>query len=164
MTRVIPMTGVRSVVAKRMSESAHTAAHVTLTTEVDATELVRLREQSKGGKSDITYDSLLIKITAQALREFPNLNATLVGDEIQVLEDVNIAVAVDTERGLVVPVVRNADKKDIGQLEQDVRDLAQKAHAGNISPDEIVGGTFTITNLGIYGIDSFTPLTNPPQS
>jgi len=161
--RVITMTGVRSIVAERMAQSARTAAHVTLTTEADAAELVRLRKQLKEDELPISYDTLLVKIAAQALREFPNLNATLVGDEIHLLQDINIAVAVDTERGLIAPVVRDTDRKGLSQLEREIRGLAEKARVGGLSPDDLVGGTFTVTNLGIYEIDAFTPLTNPPQ-
>jgi pyruvate dehydrogenase E2 component (dihydrolipoamide acetyltransferase) len=97
------------------------------------------------------------------LHDHPALNATQVGEEIHYLEPVHIAVAVDTERGLLVPVIRDADKKGLAQIAQEFAEKAQAAKEGRSQPDDLVGGTFTITNLGMYEIDGFTPIINPPQ-
>jgi pyruvate dehydrogenase E2 component (dihydrolipoamide acetyltransferase) len=164
----IPMSGVRAVIAERMSLSARTAAHVTLTTEVDATELVRLREQIKEETQktlgfSTSYNDIMVAIVARALREHPNLNATLAGEEIRLLETINVGVAVDTERGLLVPVIKEADRKGIDQIAREFRDLVERGLAGTLLPDDLTGGTFTLTNLGMYEIDAFTPIINPPE-
>ena len=161
--RAIPFVGVRQMIAERMTESLRTMAQVTITTEVDATELVRLREQLKA-EFDLTYTDLVVKAAAKALRDHPLLNATLVGDEIQLLEEVHIGVAVALEEGLIVPVVRDADKKTLQEIAQETRRLAEGAREGTLTVDEVTGSTFTVTNLGMYGVDTFTPIINPPEA
>lgn len=157
----------RQIIAERMSLSAHTYAPVTLTTEVDASELVRIREKLKVvNQTDIvpSYNALLLRITAEVLTEFPDLNATLEAGEIIYWNSVNIGVAVETERGLVVPVIRNAAHKSAREIELEMADILPRAKDGKALPDELSGGTFTITNLGVYEIDGFTPIINPPES
>jgi len=165
---VVPMTGVRGVIAARMAESARTAAAVTLTTEADATDLAELRDRlsdrrGEGEQTRVPFDAILVKIASIALRQHPRLNALLAGDEIQVMRDVDIAVAVDTERGLLTPVVRKADTKGIFQVAGELAELAGRARLGKSQPEDLEGGTFTITNLGMHEIDAFTPIINPPQ-
>jgi pyruvate dehydrogenase E2 component (dihydrolipoamide acetyltransferase) len=160
---VIPVTGVRRIIAERMAASLHTTAQVTLTTEADATELVAWREFFKENGLNLSYNDLLIKIVARALREYPYMNATLVGEEIYLLETINIGLAVDTARGLLVPVVRDADKKGLAEIAEETAGLAERAQTGKSLPDELTGGTFTITNLGMYDIDAFTPIINLPE-
>jgi len=164
----VPLTGVRGIVAQRMSTSAHTTARVTLTTEVDATELVQLRKLLKEQLEPslgfaVSYTDILVTVVARALREHPYMNVRLAGEEIQMLSSIHIGVGVDTERGLLVPVIRDADKKSIVDIARTLRDLATRARAGNSIPDELTGGTFTITNLGAYDIDAFTPIINLPE-
>ena len=160
--RVIPFIGIRQMIADRMAESLQAMAQVTATAEVDATELVRLREQIKA-EFNLTYTDLVVKAAAKALREHPLLNAALVGDEIQFLEEVHIGVAVALEEGLIVPVVRDADKKSLQEIAQETRRLAEGAREGTLTVDEVTGGTFTVTNLGMYGVEIFTPIINPPE-
>lgn len=164
--RVVPLAGVRKVIAERMAHSARTAARVTLTTEADATELVALRTRLKEVMPDlgITYTDLLVQIVAMALKRHPMLNATLVGEEIHLHEAVHMGIAVDTERGLIVPVLRDAEVKGLAAIAQESRDLAERAHQNRLLPDEMRGGTFTLTNLGMYEVDAFTPLINPPET
>ncbi len=164
----IPVTQIRRVIAQRMAESAHTTAAVTLTTEADATELVALREQLKATLSSQgmivpTYNDLITRLTGLALQEHPTLNAHWSEDEILIRNDVHIAVAVDTEAGLLVPVIRDVAAKSIQQIAEESRALAEKARARQLNPDDLQGGTFTITNLGMYGVDAFTPIINLPQ-
>jgi pyruvate dehydrogenase E2 component (dihydrolipoamide acetyltransferase) len=161
--RAIPFIGVRQMIAERMTESLRTMAQVTITTEVDVTELVRLREQLKAD-FDLTYTDLVVKAAARALKEHPLLNATLVGDEVHLLEEVHIGVAVALEEGLIVPVVRDADKKTLQEIAQETRRLAEGAREGTLTVDEVTGSTFTVTNLGMYGVDVFTPIINPPEA
>ncbi len=161
--RVIPFTGMRQAVAEHMVESLRSMAQLTLNIEVDATELVRLRTQLKA-ELDLTYNDLLVKAVARALRQHPLLNSTLLGDEIHLLEPIHIGVAVALEEGLIVPVLRNADRLTVHQITQEARRLAQGARDGNLSVDEVTGSTFTITNLGAYGVDGFTPIINSPEA
>jgi pyruvate dehydrogenase E2 component (dihydrolipoamide acetyltransferase) len=160
----VPLSGVRRLVAERMAASAHTAAAVTLTSEADATELVRLRAQLKADIQPVPgYTDLLAKLVARALTEHPDLNARLEGDAILQSRAVNIGIAVDTERGLLVPVLRDAQEKSLRQVAAESAVLVEQARAGRISPDDLRGGTFTITNLGMYDIDAFTPIINLPE-
>lgn len=162
------MKGVRAIIARRMHESHQTTAPVTLTTEADATTFVELRERLKEALAaelgfDIGYNDLLIKLAARALRDFPYMNARLEGETIRHLRDIHIALAVDTDRGLLVPVIRNADRKGVSEIARELRDLVERARMGKALPDELTGSTFTITNLGMHEIDAFTPIINLPE-
>lgn len=169
----VPLSGVRAVIARNMHASHQTTAPVTLTTEADATALVSLREQLKASLADtlgfnVGYNDLLILLVARALREYPYINARLErnadGSEvIRHLQDINIGLAVDTERGLLVPVVRNADRKGLLEIARELRELIARARQGKALPDELAGSTFTITNLGVHEIDAFTPIINLPE-
>ena len=166
--QAVPMAGVRARIAERMAASARETAPVTLTTEVDATRLVEARTRLKAAYSaelgfDIGYNDLLIAICARALREHPALNSRLEGDSIRLLDEVHVGLAVDTERGLLVPVVRHADRLRLAEIARTLRELVARARQGQSGPDELKGGTFTITNLGAYGIDAFTPIINLPE-
>jgi pyruvate dehydrogenase E2 component (dihydrolipoamide acetyltransferase) len=164
----IPLKGVRAIIAERMAASVHTSARVTLVIEADATEFVAARvrikekvEQDWGFAPG--YNDLLARIVTTALRRFPYMNARLVQDAIEILGHVHMGMAVDTERGLLVTVIRDADKKSLRQFGTEFRLLAERAHSGRILPDDLTGGTFTITNLGMYEIDAFTPIINLPE-
>jgi pyruvate dehydrogenase E2 component (dihydrolipoamide acetyltransferase) len=163
---VMPAT--RRVIAERMMAGAHTTAPVTLTTEADATELPRLREQLRNDPQASalplpSYTDLFIRLTAVALGEHPALNARLEGETIVASSGIHIGVAVDTERGLLVPVVRDAATKTPRQIAQETATLVERARAGRLSADDMRGGTFTLTNLGMYEIDAFTPILNLPE-
>lgn len=160
------MGTVRKRIAERMMLSEQTYAPVTLTTEVDATELVSLRETLKSDPHTAatpSYNVLLTKIVAKALYDYPDLNSSLDGSEIVHWPTINIGVAVDTERGLIVPVVRDVAAKSVSDLTQEMTDLLGRAAQGKATSDELTGGTFTITNLGVQDIDAFTPIINPPE-
>ena len=165
---VLPLSQIRRVIAERMAESAHTSAAVTLDTEADATELVAFRERLKAslrsrGTVPPTYTDLMVKLTSVALAEHPMLNAAWHDGGVMILKEIHIAVAVDTEAGLLVPVVRDVPSKSIQMIAEETRSLAEKARSHQLGPDDLQGGTFTITNLGVYGIDTFSPIINPPQ-
>ena len=165
----LPTSRIRRLIAQRMADSAHTTAAVTLTTEADATAFVALREQLKAtfGPRNLpvpSYNDLLIKICATALEAHPHLNATWNETEIFVHEAVHIGLAVDTDEGLLVPVVRDAHLKSVRQIAAESQSLIEKALSRHLGPDELQGGTFTITNLGMYNIDAFTPIINLPQA
>jgi pyruvate dehydrogenase E2 component (dihydrolipoamide acetyltransferase) len=163
-----PLKGVRAVIFERMSASAQQTAPVTLTTEVDATGLVSLRKRlneqvssALGGR--IAYNDILIKLVASTLQSFPYMNARFESGQLLLLPEIHIGVAVDTEKGLLVPVVRNAQQRTLGEVSQELREKAERALAGKSLPDDLSGGTFTITNLGGFGIDTFTPIINLPE-
>lgn len=160
--RVIPFVGTRAMIAEHMMHSLSITAQVTANTEVDVTELVKMRAQIKT-KFDLTYTDILIKAVTIALKEHPIVNATQVGNEIHILEDIHIGIAVALEDGLIVPVIRNADKLALSEIAKQTRALAEGARAGTLTVDQVTGGTFTITNLGMFGIDTSTPIINSPE-
>lgn len=165
----IPVAGVRQVIFNRMAQSSQTVARVTEFTEVDATALVEVRtrlkdELQKTENLSVSYNDLLIMIVAKALREYRYVNCTFADGQIRLLPQINIGLAVDTDRGLLVPVVRDADAKGLLEIVRDVRALVDRALTGKSTPDDLSGGTFTITNLGMYEIDGFTPIINLPES
>jgi pyruvate dehydrogenase E2 component (dihydrolipoamide acetyltransferase) len=168
-TERLPLRGVRGIIAERMGTSVHTTARVTLFMDVDATEFVAMRERLKARLKDEwgfapSYNDLLAKLCALALRKFPYMNARLAPDAVELLGRVNIGLAVDTERGLLVPVAKDADKLSLRQLGARYRELAEAAKNGRTLPDDLTGGTFTITNLGMFDVDCFTPVINLPEA
>ncbi len=159
----------RAIIAKRMMESLHTTAQLTLTTEVDMEETVRLRaevgpelERREGVR--VTYTDLITRAAAVALREHPGINARWDGEGIRRLSEIHIGVAVALDEGLVVPVVRHADRATLGQISAAVRDLSERVRTNRLRPEEMQGSTFTVTNLGMYDVDAFTPILNPPEA
>ncbi len=160
---VVPLTGVRRVVAERMAASSRETAPVTLTAEADATAFVQLREKLVTDGIPVSYTDLLLYALARALRLHPRMNASFDGDSISVWPQIDIGLAVDGERGLLVPVLRALDTKGLGQIAAESKALAERARAGLCLPDELGGGTFTLTNLGMFGIDAFTPIINLPE-
>jgi pyruvate dehydrogenase E2 component (dihydrolipoamide acetyltransferase) len=165
----IPLKGVRAIIADRMGASVHTTARVTLLMEIDATEFVALRERLKVKVAEEWgfapgYNDLLAKIVAVSLRKYPYMNARLTEDAIELLNPINIGMAVDTERGLLVPVVHNVDQISLRRFGEEFRALVERAQNGRAMPDDLSGGTFTITNLGMYDVDAFTPVINIPEA
>lgn len=165
--QVIPHSMLRRTIAERMSQSAFSAPHVTLMTEAEATNLVSARlqlNQELPAAEKISYNALLAALTAKALKEYPTLNARWDADGIHLLPEINIALAVDTERGLMTPVLREVDRLNLPAVQAGFAALVARALAGKSLPDDFAGGTFTITNLGTSEIDGFTPIINPPQA
>ncbi len=166
--RVIPFVGIRKVVAERLTESLHTMAQVTVSREVDTSGLVARRATLAAGfeaatGARLTYTDLLVEIVARLLDDHPLLNATLTDQGIVCPPAVHMGVAVALEDGLIVPVIRDAGSRSLAEIARDRADLAAKAQAGTLSLEEVEGGTFTISNLGSFGADAFTPIVNPPQ-
>ncbi|MGB9867495.1 MAG: dihydrolipoamide acetyltransferase family protein [Bacillota bacterium] len=166
---VVPVQGIRAIIAERMSKSARETARVTLVSEVRVDRLKTLKDaistrlmEKKGVK--VTYTDLIVWAAAHALRNHPNCNASWVGDHLEIKPCVNIGVAVDIDDGLVVPVIRDADKKSISEIAEIRERLVGSARSGRLSPSDLEGGTFTVTNLGTYGVDFFTPIINLPES
>ena len=164
----VPFEGVRRVVAEHLHGSLQSMAQVTITREADASGLVARRSRLDAGFEaasgvHLSYTDLLIHDVARLLVDHRRLNAYLDGDSIFVPEAVHMGFAVALEDGLIVPVIRDAHRRSLAEIARDRTELAEKAVAGTIGLDEIQGGTFTITNLGAFGADAFTPIVNPPQ-
>lgn len=165
----IPMSPMRRIISQRMTESARTVAPVTLTTEADATELIGFRNTLKSdlaesGETVPLLTDLLVRLAALALLDHPDLNASLDGDAIVRHDAVHAGIAVDTERGLVVPVIRDAHRKSIHVIAAESAALIDDARRGAAAAADLSGGTFTVTNLGMFEIDAFTPIINLPEA
>jgi len=159
-----PLQGVRAIIAERMMQSVSTTARVTLTAEVDATALVELRRRLAEDGVTVSYNDLFFYVSGRVLREQSALNSSLEGNVLRQWKRVHIGLAVDTERGLLVPVVRDVDTKRLAQLARETSGLIERARTGTLTPDALRGGTFTLTNLGRFGVDAFTPIINPPET
>jgi pyruvate dehydrogenase E2 component (dihydrolipoamide acetyltransferase) len=166
---VIPLAGIRKVIFDRMGQSWREAAQVTLFADADMTEIVRLRRE-KGAEWERrfgivpSYSDLIHMAVARALREEPRINCRLDGQSVRIRKDVNLAFAIDLGEGLVAAVIKDADKKSLGDLAKAAGDLAERARAARLTPDDMADGTFTVTNLGGVGVEYFTPIINPPQA
>ncbi len=163
--QMIPMTGMRQTIATRMLTSLQTMAQLTLSTEADMTDAMHIRaglsrQWTDGGLSPL---HLAVKATARALQDHPRMNALQRQDAIELADEINVGIAVALEEGLIVPTIRRADRKSLAEIAAEARALATTVRDGKASYDAVTGGTFTITNLGAYDIDAFTPIVNPPQ-
>ena len=159
----IPLAGIRKIISERMSESNLTKPGVALTLHADAGKLIEWRNQLKKTNHAVSFNDLLAIISARALQEFPIINSKMAEREIQLLRDINIGIAMDSEKGLVVPVIRNADKKGLLEISEEFKMKAERVKNGKSSSEDLTGGTFTITNLGMFEIEQFTPIINPPE-
>jgi pyruvate dehydrogenase E2 component (dihydrolipoamide acetyltransferase) len=164
-SQVIELTRLQQTVSRRMAESKATAPDFTLVVEVDMTLAVELRRRLK----EVTdpppsFNDMIVKAAAIALREHPRVNGAYRDGRFELYSRVNVGIAVAAQDALVVPTVFDADRKSLGQIARDARGLAEKVRAGKITPPEVSGGTFTVSNLGMYGIDEFTAVINPPQA
>ena len=166
---LVPLVGLRRTIAERMSRSVRTVADVTLGAEVHMTEASKLRDQlrreweAKAGLR-VSFTDLVVKAVARALEEHPYLNASLKDESIVLHREINIGVAVTLRDGLVVPVIRNANKKPLQEIARALAELTARARAGELSLAEVAGGTFTVSNLGMYGVGFFTPIINHPEA
>jgi pyruvate dehydrogenase E2 component (dihydrolipoamide acetyltransferase) len=164
-----PLAGARKIIATRMLQSLQTSAQLTITTEANVSQLVELRSklQESSGRDaavKITYSDLITKATAKALEQHRELLAVIEGDQIRTKQEIDIAIAMHRPEGLIVPVIRNCNLLSLSEIAQTMRRLQSHVKNNSLQPDEVTGGTFTITNLGSYGIDAFTPIINQPQS
>ena len=161
----VPVSQMRKVIAKRLAESMYTAPHFYLTMVIDMDAAVASRAKlNEVSKVKISFNDFVLKACAVALKQHPAVNSSWMGDKIRVNHHVNIGVAVAVEEGLLVPVVRFADTKTLSQIATEVKDYAQKAKDKKLQPSDWEGNTFTISNLGMFGIDEFTAIINPPDS
>lgn len=157
-----PLTGRRKIIAERMLRSIQQSAQLTLTTEVDAAALVAARARCQV-RMEVSYNDLLAWIIVRALKQHPALNATLDGDRLRHHEAIHLGLAVAVEGGLLVPVLRDAGQLTLAQIAAQSRALIERARSGAATPGELSGSTFSLTNLGAYDIDAFTPILNPPE-
>ncbi len=166
----IPLTAMRRTIAKRLSQSMQTAPHFYVTSVIDTGKLAELRKQinefaaKDKTPTKVSFNDLIIKAVARTLVQMPEVNVSFAEDRLLQKKQVNVGVAVALEQGLIVPVVRNADQRGILDLARETRRLAEAARQGKLRPEDFSGGTFTVSNLGMFDVDSFTAVINPPES
>lgn len=160
---IVPMTMMRKVIANRMSESWAVSPVVTYDISIDMTELARLKNSLKPYRK-VTYTDILVKIVSKALLEYPYLNCSIDGENFVLKRYVNMGIAVAVKDGLLVPVIKDAHLKGLAEISESVADLAARAKNNTLTSDDMTGGTFTITNLGMFGIESFSPIINQPEA
>jgi pyruvate dehydrogenase E2 component (dihydrolipoamide acetyltransferase) len=162
--RWVALTAMRTAIARHLKESLSIAAQANHRMDADFSEAARLRKQLQEGGLAISFTDLIVKATAHALRALPPMNSTWTDGGLFIYQDVNIGIAVALEDGLVVPVLKNADRLSLRAVHERSVELAERAREGKLNPSDQEGGTFTITNLGMYDVESFTAIINQPQS
>lgn len=165
----IKLPHIRKVIAKTMHQSLMSTAQLTMSSSFDATAILELRKRIKAqgsdmGLSNVTLNDMILYAVSRVLPDFKELNAHFSGEAIRVFRNVNLGVAVNTDRGLMVPTIFEANKKSLNCISIEAGNLAERCRNNTIQPDELKGGSFTVTNLGVLGIESFTPILNPPQT
>ncbi|MCL2853201.1 MAG: 2-oxo acid dehydrogenase subunit E2 [Defluviitaleaceae bacterium] len=160
-----PYKGVRKIIGDRLSLSKRTAPHLYFTDSIDMTEFNAFRKKlNESGDAKVAVSDLMVMAACRALQKYPGVNASLVDDQIVTYESVNVGMAVAGNNGLIVPVVKNVQQKSLSAVAKETRDLVERAKEGRLTPEEYNGGTFTISNLGMFGIENFTAIINPPES
>ena len=160
----IPIRGVRKIIFDNMFQSLSQSAQLTLHTEASAEALVALRDRLTTDGQKVSFNAILVKTAAMALRLHPKVNASVENDTIQVWKQIHIGLAMEANEALIVPVVRTPDRKTIRDIDREIADLVKKLRENRLSPDDLMNGTFTITNLGFADVDFFTPIIRPPES
>jgi pyruvate dehydrogenase E2 component (dihydrolipoamide acetyltransferase) len=164
----VPLSQMRRTIARRLAEAKRTIPHFYLTMVVDATELGALRKQINDQAAEagikVSFNDLIVKGAALAIRKTPEVNVSFADDALIRHGRIHVGVAVATERGLIVPVIRDADQKSVGQIASEAHDLAARANAGKLQPSEYSGGTFSVSNLGMFGVEQFEAVINPPEA
>lgn len=156
---MVPFRGMRKIIAERMHQSLQQAAQLTITTEADVTAAVEFKTRASA-ELEFTYTDLMIQAVARALKRHPRLNARLTDAGIALLDEIHVGMAVALDEGLIVPVIRNADRKTLAEIGAETKVMGEKARTGQLKLEDVSGGTFTISNLGTYGVDAFTPIIN----
>ncbi|MCX5820532.1 MAG: dihydrolipoamide acetyltransferase family protein [Deltaproteobacteria bacterium] len=165
---IIPLKGIRKIIAQRMTDSFQNTPHFYLSVEVDMSAVQDLKERvkdeiEKRAKVKLTLTDILVRIVASALKEHPIMNSRFEGDQIRLLEEINVGVAIALADGLIVPVVRKADQKSLSEIASAIRTITKRARRGKLSLEDVGGGTFTLSNMGMLGIDKINPIINPPE-
>lgn len=158
-----PLRGMRKVIAERMHQSLQGSAQLTVTSEVDVSELID-RRRAVRQEFGVTYTDFIVQACAHALRQHPRMNATLEDGTLRLTRGIHVGLAVALDEGLIVPVIRDADRKSLEEVAGEAKTLVEKARAGRLALEDVSGGTFTVSNLGMYGVDAFTPILNTPQT
>ncbi|QRK07960.1 pyruvate dehydrogenase complex dihydrolipoamide acetyltransferase [Archangium violaceum] len=162
--RAVPVTTMRKVISQRMAEVKPGVPHFYLSVDVEMDAALKIREEAKALESKVSVNDIIVKAAAMALRRYPKINVALQGDTILHFETVDVGIAVAIEDGLITPIIRDADKKGLSAISAEARDLAERARKRGLKPHEYSGGSLTVSNLGMYGIDSFIAVINPPQA
>lgn len=153
----------RRVIAERLLESKTTIPHYYLTVDINMDQLLKIRgELNKEGKVKLSVNDMIVKACSLALRDMPEVNSQWLGDVIRRFENADISIAVSTDKGLITPIIHAADKKGLAQISSETKSLAEKARNNTLKPNEFIGGTFSISNLGMFGVDNFSAVINPP--
>jgi pyruvate dehydrogenase E2 component (dihydrolipoamide acetyltransferase) len=160
----LPVSTMRKVIAQRLTEVKPGVPHFYLTVDIEMDQALKLREEAKAQELKISVNDVIVKAVGVAVRRFPRVNQVFAGEVIQQLQTVDVGVAVAIEDGLITPIVKDADQKGLAEIGQEVRDLAERAKKKALRPEEYTGGSITVSNLGMFGIDSFIAVINPPQA
>ncbi|NVJ06687.1 pyruvate dehydrogenase complex dihydrolipoamide acetyltransferase [Myxococcus sp. AM001] len=161
---VVPLSSMRKVIAQRMTEVKPGVPHFYLTIEVDMEAASKVREEAKALDLKVSVNDLIVKAVAMAVRRYPKINVSLQGDKVVQFHSVDVGIAVALEEGLITPILRDADQKGLQAIASGVRELAERARKRALRPEEYTGGSITVSNLGMYGIDQFVAVINPPQA
>lgn len=165
--REVPLSRMRATIARRMTESKQHAPHFYVSVSILMDSALALRGQLNEGLSDtekVSVNDLIVKAASQTLLRYPNLNASFAETAIRLSEDINISIAVALPEGLIVPTLYHCDRKPVWQIAQEAKALTERAQAGRLRPEDLTGGTFTVSNLGMFGVDAFAAIINPPQA
>jgi pyruvate dehydrogenase E2 component (dihydrolipoamide acetyltransferase) len=160
----VPISSMRRVIAQRMNEVKPGVPHFYLTVDVEMDAAMKIREEAKALESKVSVNDIIVKAAAIALRRYPKINVSLQGDHILQYATADVGIAVALEEGLITPIIRDADQKGLAAISAEARDLAERARKRALKPDEYTGGSLTVSNLGMYGIDQFVAVINPPQA
>lgn len=162
--KVIPLSEMRKRISERLSKSYNEALHLTMSLQVDMSSAWSLRDSYKAGEKFVpSYTDIIVKAAARTLLKYPTINAVFDGGELRSYASVNMAVATALDGGLIAPVVSEAEKKSLAEISSAIAILSEKAKTGKLALADVMGGTFTVTNLGMFGIEHFSPIINPPQ-
>jgi len=166
--RIFPIKGIRKIICDRMQQSIRETAQLTITMEIYADNLVRFRnnllEVYKKQKLSLSYNAIILKVLSYVLEEYPRINSSIVEDSIYLWDTISIGLALEGKDGLLVPVIKNTNKKDLKTIQTEIKELVERAKSNRLMPDELQGGTFTLTSLGFLDVEAFTPILNPPES
>ncbi len=161
---VLPISGMRKIISQRMAEVKPGVPHFYVTVDIDMEEAAKVREQAKAAEVKVSFNDLIVKAAAMAIRRQPKVNVSLQGDRLLQFHTADVGIAVAIEDGLITPVIRDADQKSLGTIAAEARELAERARRKALKPEEYSGGSITVSNLGMFGVDTFIAVINPPQA
>lgn len=162
--KVVPMTQMRRIIAQRLGDMKPGVPHFYQTVDIEMDQALALKDEARTLELKVSVNDVIVKAVAVAVRRYPRINQVFLGDRIEQLDTVDVGVAVAIDDGLITPMVRDADQKSLGEIAVEIRELAERAKKKALKPEEYTGGSITVSNLGMYGIDSFIAVINPPQA